>query len=74
MMFNLLSVVVDTPTSDFTGNSAVVEITPASERLSYILLLIIAFIAGILAHKIYIKIKKYLKEDTEENKEENKRE
>ena len=74
-MFNLLSVVngavVDKPTSDFTGNSAIVEITPASERFSFILLLIIAFLAGILTHMIYIKIKKYLKEDIEETEEDN---
>ena len=74
-MFNLFSVVngavVDKPTSDFTGNAATVEITPASERLSFILLLIIVFIAGILTHIIYIKIKKYLKEDIEENEEDN---
>ena len=75
-MFNLSSVVngavVDKPTSDFTGNSAIVEITPDNDRLSFILLLIIVFIAGILAHKIYIKIKKYLKEDIEESKDNSK--
>ena len=37
----------------------------------FILLLIIVFIAGILAHIIYIKIKKYLKEDIKEKEEDN---
>lgn len=74
-MFNLFSVVngavVDTPTSDFTGNAATTQITTTSERLELIFLLIIAFIAGIFAHYIYMKIKEYMKGNFEDNDEGN---
>ena len=66
-MFNLLSVVVDTPTSDFSGNS--VDVTTRSEQSEYIFLLIIVFLAGMFTHYAYVKIKEYLKKDTEKDKE-----
>lgn len=71
-MFNLLNAVVDTPTSNFSGNSA--NITTKSEQSEFIFLLIIVFLAGIFTHYIYIKIKECLKEDAEKTKkdEENK--
>ena len=62
-MFNLLSAVVDTPTSDFSGNS--VDVTTKSEQSEYIFLLIIVFLAGMFTHYTYVKIKEYLKKDTE---------
>ena len=90
-MFNftavLLSVVngavVDKPTSDFTGHSATVQITPSEERFELIFLLIIVFLAGMFTHHAYVKIKDFLAKDEpfdeygedenedEENKDEN---